>query len=164
MKTYLLRACTGRHAVWLSVLPVLYAGLHEPVAAQNLSNAGNLTFGTFAAPSSGTLSVAANGVRTSSGGVVALNHGTAATAAQFTLHGKANAVYAVTLPAPNTVVMSDGAGHNVTVASFVSSLTGTDILSKNGNGAFSIGATLSVGALQSRGNYSGTFSVIVNYQ
>lgn len=133
--------------------------------AQNVSSTGNLSFGTFTATSAGTVSVGANGSRAQSGGAFVLGQGSnLAAPAQFSVHGKANTVYAITLPIDNAVVMSDGAGHSMTVSTFVSDLNGTSILSKNGNGQFNVGATLSVAAQQARGSYTGTFNVIVNYQ
>lgn len=130
-----------------------------------MSATGNLSFGTFVLTSAGTVAVGADGSRAQSGGAFVLSQGSnLAAPAQFSVHGKANAVYAITLPADNTVLMSDGAGHSMTVRTFVSDLSGTNILSKNGNGQFSVGATLSVSAQQARGSYAGTFSVIVNYQ
>lgn len=93
-----------------------------------------------------------------------LSQGGQASRAQFSVHGKANATYAITLPSDNTVVMSDGKGHSMTVKSFSSDLGGLNILNKNGNGQFNVGATLNVSAMQARGSYTGTFNVIVNYQ
>jgi len=159
-------ACRGWACLCLRILCGLAAAsCCAHAAAQNVSNTGNLSFGTFVATSAGTVAVRADGSRGQSGGAFVLNQGSnTAAAAQFAVHGKANMVYAVTLPADNTVLMSDGAGHSMAVKSFTSNLSGTSILSKNGNGQFSVGATLVVGASQARGSYTGTFSVIVNYQ
>jgi hypothetical protein len=134
-------------------------------AAQSVINTGNLSFGTFVATSAGTVTVGADGSRAQSGGAFVLYQGsTVAAPAQFSVNGTPNVVYAITLPADNTVLMSNGAGHSMTVRAFVSNLNGMTILSKYGNGQFNVGATLSVGAQQARGSYTGTFSVIVNYQ
>lgn len=159
-------ACRGWVCLCLRLLCGLCAAsCCSHVAAQNVSNTGNLSFGTFVAASAGTVSVGADGSRAQSGGAFVLNQGSnVAAPAQFSVHGKANAVYAITLPADNTVLMSDGAGHVMTVKTFTSNLSGMSILSKNGNGQFSVGATLSVSPQQARGSYTGTFSVIVNYQ
>lgn len=157
--------CRGWVSLCLRILCVLrLASCCLPTAAQNLNAIGNLSFGTFVATSAGTVAVAPDGSRAQTGGVFVLNQGGLAAAAQFSVHGKANATYAITLPADNTVAMSDGKGHSMTVKAFTSNLSGLNILSKNGNGQFNIGATLNVAASQARGSYTGTFAVIVNYQ
>jgi hypothetical protein len=141
------------------------ASLCTHAAAQSVSNTGSLSFGTFVATSAGTVTVGADGSRARSGGTFVLHQGSnVAAPAQFSVQGAPNVVYAITLPADNTVLMSDGAGHSMSVRAFVSNLNGTNILSKNGSGRFNVGATLSVGAQQAKGSYTGTFSVIVNYQ
>jgi hypothetical protein len=150
---------------WLAwVLCGIAAWTGGPVSAQSLSSAGNLSFGTFVTTGPGTVSVAPDGVRSQSGGAYLLSTGSPAVAAQFTLKGKANAVYAITLPLDNTVYLSNGRGQTMGVKGFVSNLGGMNVLGRNGNGVFSVGATLAVGSSQARGGYSGTFSVIVNYQ
>lgn len=157
--------CRGQ--IRLSLMFVAGVGaslLYAPCLAQNVSSTANLSFGTFASTSAGAIVVAIDGSRSQTGGAYPLNHGSSASAAQFSVRGKANGVYAITMPLDNAVVLSDGAGHTMSVRSFVSSLSGTNILSKNGNGQFEIGATLSVGSAQARGSYTGTFNVTVNYQ
>lgn len=134
------------------------------VKGQNVSNAGNLSFGTFAVGSAGTVTVQPTGARSRTGGVYLLNQGSVAVAAQFSIKGKRNTAYVISLPANNTVYLSNGAGQTMGVNAFVSSNPSGGVLQGNGNGQFSVGATLSVGASQARGSYSGTFNVTVNYQ
>jgi hypothetical protein len=148
---------------WAWVLWGVAAWTAGPAKAQSISSAGNLSFGTFAVIGTGTVSVAPDGARMQTGGAYLLGSSSPA-AAQFSLKGKANAVYAITLPLDNTVTLSNGRGQTMGVKGFVSNLTSMSVLGRNGNGVFSVGATLAVGSSQARGSYSGTFSVIVNYQ
>lgn len=75
----------------------------------------------------------------------------------FTATGSGNLAIAVTYSAGDVLT---GPGANMAIGSFVddaaAALTG-------GTEVFNVGATLSVGANQTVGGYSGTFTVTVNY-
>lgn len=131
--------------------------------AQNVTEVSGLSFGTLALTSAGTVTVRPDGSRGQTGGVLVLNQATAPMAAQFSIKGKRNSVYAITLPLDGTVALSNGAGQTMSLGGFVASPS-TGILSSNGSGQFSVGATLSMGTSQAKGRYSGTFNVTVNYQ
>lgn len=147
--------------------PCLAAGalaLCGPAAwSQTMTTVTGLSFGALAVSQAGTVSVATNGARTATGGVHLMRTAQGA-AATFSIKGKNNMAYAITLPANNTVFLSNGSGQTLAINNFVTNLTDQNLASRNGNFQFAVGATLSAGGAAPRGAYSGTFSVIVNYQ
>ena len=145
-----------------AALGVLLASAAPHASSQTISAVANLSFGSFLAGSGGTVVVSPVGVRTQTGSVFLLGQGPGG-AAQLNVVGTANATYSITLPDNNTVTLSDGNGHAMTVNSFISSPPAAGTLSPGGNQSIRIGATLIVGANQAPGGYSGAFSVIVNY-
>ncbi|MBH2010019.1 MAG: DUF4402 domain-containing protein [Xanthomonadaceae bacterium] len=146
---------------WLAVAACV---LGAPAAqAQSIANTGDLSFGSFVAGSGGTIAVTTGGGRTKTGGVMLVAQGGGSTAAQFSVSGTAAATYAITLPANDTVTLSDGNSHTMAVNSFVSSPSATGTLSGGGTQSLSVGATLTVGNAQPPGSYAGSFPVTVSY-
>ncbi|MDB5868997.1 MAG: hypothetical protein JWP96_1329 [Polaromonas sp.] len=131
--------------------------------AQSLASTGSLSFGTFVAGTGGAIVVSTSGGRSKTDSVMLITQGGASAAAQFTVSGTANATYAITLPANDTVLLSDGNSHSMAVNSFVSYPGATGTLSIGGTQSLSVGATLTVGNAQPPGSYIGAFSVTVNY-
>ena len=123
-------------------------------------------FGSFVAASGGTVSVSALGVRTNTGGVILVT--SAFSAASFTVtrvQGNPNMTYTITLPANGTVTItctSPGTcgANSMAVNNFVSNPTPTGQLT-SGTQILTVGATLTVGANQATGTYSGTYNVTV---
>ncbi|HEY4082967.1 MAG TPA: DUF4402 domain-containing protein [Burkholderiaceae bacterium] len=145
------------------LLVALLLGLAAQAAsAQSLTSTTPLSFGSFTAGTGGSITLTSGGGRSKTGGVILVNQGALATAAQFTMTGTANATFAITLPADGTVTLDNGANH-MAINVFVSnpSLTGT--LSGGGTQVISVGATLTVGNSQVAGNYTGAFNVTVDY-
>jgi hypothetical protein len=131
------------------------ARIYKPITLA-LTN-GGLSFGDiFTDPTGGTVTLDPAGVRSTSGPVLATTG--SAYAAAFAVTGKRNATYAITLPASASLA---GPGAPMTVNGFQTSAAGT--LDGSGNQAFTLGATLAIGANQTDGDYSGTFSVSVAY-
>jgi hypothetical protein len=130
-----------------------------------ISNTSGLAFGKFAASSGGSITVDTNGARTRSGGVVLLSSG-AGTAAAFNISdpdsGNLTKTYIITLPDNGTVTLVSGS-NSMAVNDFISNPSGSSVMLA-GTQTLTVGATLSVGANQPVGNYSGNFSVTVNYQ
>jgi hypothetical protein len=123
-----------------------------------LANTAGLDFGSI------TPSVASTTVIISPAGAVsgtAIGLGGAPAAAGFTVAGLANQTYAVTLPADGTIFLT-GPGANMAVDTFTDDATGT-ITPGGGPDAFGVGATLTVGANQTSGAYTGSFDVTVSY-
>lgn len=132
--------------------------------AQTLTNNTALSFGAFVAGSGGSVSVSPAGARGKTGGVILVNQGGAAAAAQFTISGTPSAAFDISLPADGTVFLSDGASASVALNGFTSSPSGSGILSGGGTQTINVGATMTVANQQTPGSYSGSFVVTVNYQ
>jgi hypothetical protein len=132
--------------------------------AQSAAVIANLSFGAFVVAGAGQVLVSANGERTATGGVYLMRQGGTASAGRFALAGSPYASYIISLPANGEVSLSDGQGHTMALASFVSNPSGSGVLLGNGTGEITLGATLQVGFAQARGNYTGTFSITLNYQ
>jgi hypothetical protein len=109
----------------------------------------------------GTVTVDPTGLRTSTGGA-SLGNATGVAAGAFTVNGQGSATYAITLPANGVVTVTSGA-NSMAVNNFTSSPSGTGALSAGGSQALTVGATLSVGAAQAAGSYTGTYQVTVAY-
>jgi hypothetical protein len=121
-------------------------------------NFGNVAVNT----SAGTVILAPDGTRSSTGGVtLPATTGTVA-AASFTVTGTSGYTFSITLPSVATTVTSGS--DNMTVDTFTSSLGATSTLT-GGTATLEVGATLNVTGSQAPGTYvSGTpFTVTVNY-
>jgi Domain of unknown function (DUF4402) len=82
-------------------------------------------------------------------------------AATFTVSGQGSATYAITLPGSANI--TSGA-NTMSVGTFTSNpAVGAGLLSAGGSQTLTLGATLTVAAVQATGSYSGPFSVSVNY-
>lgn len=133
-----------------------------PAWAQiSLSKSADLVFGAFVANSGGTVTVAPNGGRSKGGSVLLVTQGATGAAAQFAVTGTADATYAITLPANDTVTLSDGS-HTMAVNNFTSTPSGAGTLT-GGSQVLRVGATLTAGNVQAPGSYTGSFNVSVQY-
>jgi len=161
----MLRSCRSRspstEAAWLCCAAALLA---LPVAAQTVTNTTPLSFGSFTAGTGGgTVQLTTGGGRVASGTVLLFNQGSSASAAQFMLSGSAGESITISLPADGTVLLSNGA-NTMAVNGFTSAPSGGGVtLSGMGTLTLQVGATLTVGASQSPGNYSGSFNVTINF-
>lgn len=127
-------------------------------------NFGNVAVGN----TGGTVILTTNNTRTPSGGVTLPVVNGTVSSAKFTVTGFAGSTYAITLP--TTVIISDGAGHEMTVNGFVCSPTpgGTNGLASiltAGTDFMYVGATLNVNSAQVAGLYDNAtdLSITVNY-
>lgn len=128
------------------------ATILSPVVVTNTSP---LDYGLIAAGAgASTVAVSTAGARTCGAGLVCTG---ATTAANFTVVGVVGQTVSVSVPANVTL----SAGANNMTSTLVSSAP-TIIL--DGTDGFSVGGTLSVGANQAAGAYTGNFTVTVNYQ
>ncbi len=130
-----------------------------------ITNTANMNFGNVAVSTApGTVVLATDGSRTVTGGCTLPAVTGSPAAAAFTVTGAANYTYAITLPAAATT-LDDGAGHQMTVDTWVSNPSGTGTLSAGGSQALTVGATLNVAGSQAAGTYNSTapFTVTVNY-
>jgi hypothetical protein len=138
-----------------------------------LSTTRSLDFGRFVAGSGGTIILSPSGLRSRTGGVVLLNSPNAGQAAfsasRSTLDpgrsapGATTSATAVIISVPGNGATHLSSGDNsMAVGDFVT----PDALLSVGNGGatLAVGATLVVAPNQPPGNYSGSFSIIVNHQ
>lgn len=145
------------------LLPLALLPLTSAAFAQSVTPLASLSFGTFVA-GAGSVTVAPNGTRSKTGGVVLISQGALPSAGHFAASGSPNASYAISLPVDGDVSLTDGSANAMAINSFVSSPSGTGALLGNGSAQINVGATLQVSAGQALGSYSGTFGVTLNYE
>ena len=143
------------------------------VVGISLNKTRDLNFGDIVPNAAGTVTVSPAGLRSATGGALPLaNPSNAPTSASFdTVRiGAGNPKYWIRLPADGTITLTNGTGGTMAVNNFVASVScanTTGIAPGNSGGcpgapsSFQVGATLSVGAAQAFGLYSGTFNVTV---
>lgn len=125
-----------------------------------LTNTAALQFGNVvASTTAGTIVVAADATRTWTGGATGIS-GLPVTAAAFGVTGGANRTFTISLPASATITSGS---NSMTVDTFTSSIPSPSALNGSGAASFNVGGTLTVGASQATGSYTGTFSVTVAY-
>ena len=141
------------------LFPALFLPLHA--AEMTITNGSPLVFGTFSAGSGGTITVNTSGSCSAGGGVILVIAD--CIAAEFTVTGDPSLTYLIELPADNFATLS-GPGSDMTITGLVSDPAGANgLLSVGGSQNLSVGGTLNIGSNQAAGSYSGSFSVIVNY-
>lgn len=121
----------------------------------------DLDFGTvISGPTAGTVTINANtGARTTTGGAVA--SGGTPRRAEFQGVGRLGILSIVSIsPAPT---LTNGSGGSMTSTLAVEGGTGIRLFTGTGVQIFRVGGTINVGANQPAGDYSGTFSLTVNY-
>lgn len=148
------------------LLCLFFLGLARAAHAQPMvMNTQSLSFGKFVATSGGSVTIAPAGFRTATGGVEVLNANTG-NPAEFVVSDNdplnASQAYILTLPADGTVSLTNGIA-SMAVSNFTSDPADTGMLTA-GSQTIRVGATLSVQPGQAPGAYSGTFSIIINYQ
>ncbi|AJA11009.1 hypothetical protein SKP52_20725 [Sphingopyxis fribergensis] len=122
-----------------------------------LTNTSDLQYATIiSGATAATVAVSTGGTRTCA---AALTCTGTATAANFNVAGTEGAVVVVSGDSSVTLTGSLGG----TMASTLTYSAPTVTLSATG-GSFQVGGTLSVGANQASGDYTGTFNVTANYQ
>ena len=121
-----------------------------------------LDFGQIAANTGGTVTVNANSSVASTGGLISTG---TRTPVSLTVSGTAGSLVAVTLPAAAVNLTRAGGTQTMSLGGFNSSPNGAFQLDTvTGVSSFTVGGTLTVGANQVPGTYSGTFAVSVEYQ
>lgn len=132
-----------------------------------IADAANLSFGKFAPGAGGSVTVSTSGARTGTG-VILSTIGSSPSAARFDVTGDANATYDISITAPATV--SDGTNtmalatfSDLTAANATTGNVTSGTLSAGGTQSIYIGGTLTVGATQAAGAYTGNISVTVEY-
>ncbi|MCX6335485.1 MAG: DUF4402 domain-containing protein [Bacteroidia bacterium] len=128
------------------------------IAPITLTVGTTLDFGTIY-NTGGTVIISTAGVRS---GTAAVKATPVPTAGTFTVAGEPTLTYAITLPADGVVTIASGV-NTMPINSFVSNPATTSTIPGGGSETLSIGATLTVAAGQASGNYTGTYSVTVQY-
>ncbi len=122
---------------------------------------GDLAFGTIVPDAiGGTVTVdPLTGLRLGSGGLalIASTFGPAT----FDVTGAPDANYAISLPVGPLTIFSGL--DSMTVDNWTTDVVGQQVLDGVGAATFNVGGTLTVGANQPSGVYSGTFTVMVDY-
>ncbi len=138
-----------------------YATIVAPLNIESVSGE-DLNFGKIVSPDAQiTVTVTPAGGISSTGAANQLLGGHKA--AQFSVSGAANQNVKVTLPASFTI--DDGGSNSMTVSTPTSDIADLNAfpLGSTGSATFHMGATLTVGAGQEEGEYSGPYTVTVSY-
>ena len=140
------------------------------VAPIAITAATNLVFGSFATGAGGSVTVSTSGARTVSGVVVM--GGATPSAARFNLSGTASSTYSITHSGTAVLTNTSGVGGETMALSKFSDLSAANAISGNvsagtldagGTQSLYVGATLTVGAAQVPGIYTGTVIATVEY-
>ena len=128
-----------------------------------ITSTTGLSFGTLApSGTAGTVVIAPDGARSVTGGVTLLS-ANVGSAGAVNLVGTASLAYTVTMPTSVTLTAAGGS-QTMTLSSLTTNLTGAaGTLNSTGNGNFSIGGSLAVGANQAVASYAGIVPVTVNW-
>lgn len=134
--------------------------------AISISKVKDLNFGNaIMSGVAGTVVLAPAGGRSATGGVT-LASGGLVQPATFTVSGDANATYSIS-SFPSSITLNGPGGATLIVSPVTSvpsaASAGTGLLDGTGQQTLAVGGTLNVGANQTPGGYSGTFSVTVVY-
>lgn len=145
-------------AMTLLVFLIIFPTRADEIA---IANTSPLAFGSFAAGNGGTVTVSTSGICSTGGDVILVLQNCAP--AGFTVSGDANFTYIIDLPANDFVTLT-GPGNDMVISNFTSNPSAADgLIGSGGSQVLSVGGTLGVGSNQAPGSYSGSFTVIVNY-
>jgi Mat/Ecp fimbriae major subunit len=124
-----------------------------------VTNTSDLQFGTIvSSTTAASVAVDTAGARTCNATGSGLVCSGTTTAANFNIGGTTGQVVTISVPASVTL----NSGTDSMTATLTSSATTATMVANAGS--FTVGGTLSVGAGQADGDYSGTFSATVDYQ
>ncbi|PXX98336.1 DUF4402 domain-containing protein [Halomonas sp. LBP4] len=138
----------------------------EPIA---ITNAGNLNFGQFARGDGGSVTVATDGTRSTTGPILSTTGDTPA-AAQFDVTGAADATYSIAWS--GDTLLTDSVSTETMALEKISDLTAggattgevaVGVLGTGGTQSIYLGGTLTVAALQAAGTYTGSVTATVEY-
>jgi hypothetical protein len=130
------------------------------IAPLQISNSTALYFGTIAPSLTTADSVVVSPAGAKSCGAELTCMTDDHTAAAFNVSGETD--YSYTVELPSSITISNGAGGTMTVDNFSGSKASGTLAA--GQDSFTVGGKLGVSANQATGEYTGTFTVAVNYQ
>ena len=158
------------------LLTILLAGISMACFAQlptdslppdpgriSVYNIQNLNFGAiYQGSGGGTVAVSPSGIRSVTGGVVAINQGGAVFPAVFEVEAPAGTIVTIQNGPDATLAGSNGGTMTLRLGASVPVSPVTTVITPPGRTQISIGGTLTVGnpVTSKPGNYSGTFSII----
>ena len=144
--------------VWASASPAI--SWAAPIA---ITSTQSLTYGSFVVNAAGGVTVGVNPLMRTANGGVTLISSSSWSAASFSVTGDMNTTYAITLPANGVVSLTSGA-NSMALNDFTSNPAATSgQLYASGSQTLTVGATLSVIGSQATGDYTGSFTVTVDY-
>lgn len=146
----------------------LLGAIEPAIAAQPTpvrATSRGLSFGTFAAAYTGTLTLTPEGARLGTGGVVPVSQVPGAPGELRLILGADKGAAPWRVTTPKRITLRNAEGSEMVVDSFTCRILpptpfGSDRLSRK----IKVGATLHVGEDQAPGNYTGSFSTIVEYE
>ena len=137
------------------------------IAPITITKAVDLVFGRFAPGAGGSVTVSTSGARTATGTILS-TIGSTPTAARFNITGDANATYSIAIAPAAT--LSDGTNtmalatfSDLTAGNATTGNVASGTLTAGGTQSIYIGGTLTVGAAQVAGAYTGNIVVTVEY-
>jgi hypothetical protein len=146
----------------LLMLIMLAVPAHSATRTGVVNTTRTLAFGRFVAGTGGSVILTPLSARSKTGGVVLLAGGTISSASfSLTEIGNGKSLRWTTITLPATATLTNGAA-SMTLSNFSSNPSNT--LLGTFTTTLTVGATLTVAANQAPGNYSGAFSVSVNYE
>jgi hypothetical protein len=132
----------------------------------SIVNNTDLNFGNIAVSSAGgSVILAPNGTRTSTGGITLPATAGSTTSAKFTVTGESYLTYTILLPTSDLILTETlGALETMTVNAFTSDPNTVGVII-TGTAVIVVGATLNVAAFQQKGRYTNSrgFEVSINY-
>ncbi len=138
----------------------------EVLTALNLSlSSGSLDFGAIVVDGADTLVLQPDGTMDCANKNVVCS-GTTDTP-EFLAEGTADQTVTVNLPTSAVTISLGGTGtaanEQMTITDFTTSATDDEVVLTGGDGSFTVGGTLNIGADQVAGIYTGEFTVSVDY-
>jgi hypothetical protein len=130
----------------------------------SITRSQDLRFGAFSKSGSGTITVSNSGMRTATGAIVLMNLGQVYYPAIFEIEAPVGTIITILNGPDATLTGSNGGTLTLTLGPCSPASPFTTTVASPGTTSVAIGGTLAVGASNVPGTYSGTFSVIVNYQ
>jgi hypothetical protein len=140
----------------------LFIALNAEGASITVTAIDALSFGKIAVTSTGAVTVSPTGARTKSGGVGLLSS-SSGRSARFQITGDPSASFIISLPGDSDATLTSG-GSSLSLSQFTANIPLSGALDGTGAQIFTVGATLAVDPSKQAADYSGSYSVIVNYQ
>ena len=158
-------ACTASWAQPTTTPPFSVSATATVASPLSITAATALGFGSFVADSAaGTVVIApqSTGFRSKTGNISLMDSGAGAPST-VSVSGSPNMTFSVNLPT-SSVTLTGPNSSVMTMSSFTSSLgAAKGTIGGGGTASFLVGATLNVGASQTAGSYTGSFSVTISY-